>query len=91
MNAPEGELRFVPKQALAPTPQLYDELVFDSMENLAKASLELVTPITAGSVVNDNGCGTGAASAALVASLPGQSSDVSIKGTDINDDALNIY
>ncbi|KAI1651111.1 uncharacterized protein F4817DRAFT_311939 [Daldinia loculata] len=40
MNAPEGEVRFVPKQALAPTPQLYDELVFDSMENLAKASLD---------------------------------------------------
>ncbi|KAI1410394.1 S-adenosyl-L-methionine-dependent methyltransferase [Hypoxylon sp. FL1857] len=91
MNAPEGEVKFVPKQALAPSPQLYDELVSDSMENLAKASLAFITPIAAGSVINDNGCGTGAASAAVVASLSGQTSGISIKGTDINEDALKVY
>ncbi|KAI1379734.1 S-adenosyl-L-methionine-dependent methyltransferase [Hypoxylon crocopeplum] len=91
MNAPEGEVKFVPKQALAPSPQLYDELVSDSMENLAKASLAFITPIAADSVINDNGCGTGAASAAVVASLSDQISGVSIKGTDINDAALKVY
>lgn len=91
MNAPEGEVKFVPKQALAPSPQLYDELVSDCMDNLAKASLALITPITAGSVVHDNGCGTGAASAAVVMCVRGQPSDISIKDTDTNEESLNVY
>ncbi|XXH04312.1 hypothetical protein Hte_010726 [Hypoxylon texense] len=90
MNAPEGEVKFVPKQALSPTPQLYDELVSDSMENLAKASIGFVS-INNGSVINDNGCGTGAASAAIVSSIVDNSVNVTIKGTDINEDALKIY
>lgn len=90
MNAPEGEVKFVPKQALSPTPQLYDELVSDSMENLAKASVAFV-PITSGSIVNDNSCGTGAASAAVVSAIADQSVDIAIKGTDINEDALKVY
>lgn len=57
MNAPEGEVKFVPKQALAPSPQLYDELVSDSMENLAKASLTLIPRFASGATINDNGCG----------------------------------
>ncbi|KAI2614974.1 S-adenosyl-L-methionine-dependent methyltransferase [Hypoxylon sp. NC1633] len=90
MNVPEGEVKFVPKQALSPTPQLYDELVSDSMENLAKASIAFA-PIRSGFVINDNGCGTGAASAAVVSSIADQTVDITIKGTDINEDALNIY
>lgn len=90
MNAPESSVKFVPKQAIAPTPQLYDELVADSMENLAKASLTFVPPITDGAVINDDGCGTGAASAAVMAAIGG-STTVSIKATDINDDALAVY
>lgn len=91
MNAPEGEVKFVPKQALAPTPQLYDELVSDSMENLAKASLTLIPRIADGATINDNGCGTGAATAAVVESLKGSSTNVTVKGNDINEDALIIY
>ncbi|KAK6070663.1 hypothetical protein SCUP515_08272 [Seiridium cupressi] len=91
MNAPEGQVKFMPQQAIAPTPQLYDELVSDSMENLAKASLGLIPPICSGAVINDNGCGTGAATAAIVASIMGRSLDMAIKGTDINNSALNLY
>ncbi|KAG8160910.1 hypothetical protein KVR01_009174 [Diaporthe batatas] len=92
MNAPEGEVKFVPKQALAPSPQLYDELVSDGMENLAKASLALIR-IPDGAIINDNGCGTGAATAAVVDSLLPERSptSVTIKGNDINEDALIIY
>lgn len=91
MNAPEGKVSFVPKQALAPSPQLYDELVSDSMENLAKASLTLIPRVPSGATINDNGCGTGAATAAVVASLEGSPVSVAIKGNDINEDALKIY
>lgn len=91
MNAPEGKVKFVPKQALAPTPQLYDELVSDSMENLAKMSLTLIPRINSGAMINDNGCGTGAATAAVVTSLKGSAASVAVKGNDINEDALKIY
>ncbi|KAI6083498.1 S-adenosyl-L-methionine-dependent methyltransferase [Hypoxylon rubiginosum] len=88
MNAPEGEVKFVPRQALSPTPQLYDELVSDSMEKLAKESITFVS-IPSGSVIHDNGCGTGAASAAIVSALSAK--DITIKGTDTNEEALKIY
>ncbi|KAL9084050.1 MAG: hypothetical protein Q9165_008251 [Trypethelium subeluteriae] len=91
MNMPDGEVKFVPKQALSPTPQLYDELVSDSMENLAKLSLSHVPSLPDGAVFNDNGCGTGAGSAAIVAKASELSANVSIKGTDINDEALKVY
>ncbi|KAI1744686.1 S-adenosyl-L-methionine-dependent methyltransferase [Xylaria scruposa] len=91
MNAPESDVKFVPKQAIAPTPALYDELVADSMENLAKASLGCLPPLSDGAVINDNGCGTGAASAAVAEAIAGNSLSVSIKATDINEDALKIY
>jgi hypothetical protein len=39
MNNSLSKSAFVPKRALAPTPKLYDELVGDSMESLARASL----------------------------------------------------
>ncbi|KAI0401580.1 S-adenosyl-L-methionine-dependent methyltransferase [Xylaria palmicola] len=91
MNAPESDNKFVPKQALAPTPQLYDELVTDSMENLARASLTFLPPIADGAVIHDDGCGTGAASAAVVEAIAGKSLSVSIKATDINEEALKVY
>ncbi|TVY22559.1 Methyltransferase [Lachnellula hyalina] len=91
MNAPEGTSKFVPKQALAPTPQLYDELVGDSMEQLAKASLAQISPIPFGSVIHDNGCGTGAGTAAVVEAIAASKAEVSIKGTDINEKALEVY
>ncbi|KAK8877037.1 S-adenosyl-L-methionine-dependent methyltransferase [Apiospora arundinis] len=92
MNAPEGVVNFVPKQAVAPTPQLYDELVSDSMENLAKASLSLAEAIPNGAVINDNGCGTGAGTAAILDAVAGKSGiSITVKGNDINDDALAVY
>jgi len=91
MDGAQSNNTFKPKQALAPTPQLYDELVGDSMSNLAKASLAQILPIAAGSTVHDIGCGTGASTAAIVAAIPDDKAEVSIKGTDINDQALEIY
>ncbi|KAI0516911.1 S-adenosyl-L-methionine-dependent methyltransferase [Xylaria bambusicola] len=91
MNAPESDVKFVPKQAIAPTPALYVELVADGMENLAKASLGCVPAIADGAIINDNGCGPGAASAAVAEAISGRSLNVSIKATDINEDALKIY
>ena len=91
MNNSESVNNFVPKQALAPTPQLYDELVGDSMEKLPKASLAKIPPILTGAVIHDNGCGTGAGTAAIVDAIAGTTMEVSIKGTDTNDQALEIY
>lgn len=45
MNAPEFGVKFVSKQAVDPTPQLYDELVADSMEKLANASAPQRSPV----------------------------------------------
>ena len=61
MNHPESKNTFVPKQAIAPTPELYDELVGDGMENLAKATVAAAFgSIPDSAVIHDNGCGTGA-------------------------------
>jgi ubiquinone/menaquinone biosynthesis C-methylase UbiE len=91
MDGAQSKNTFKPKQALAPTPQLYDELVGDSMANLAKASLAQIPPIAAGSVVHDIGCGTGASTVAIVDAISGPKAEVTIKGTDINDQALEVY
>lgn len=91
MNNPEGDTAFTPKQALAPTPELYDELIGDCMEKLAQATLAHLPPIFHAAVVHDNGCGTGAATVAVVAAIADPSTHVSIKGTDINDHALELY
>jgi ubiquinone/menaquinone biosynthesis C-methylase UbiE len=90
MNAPKSNNQFVPKQALAPTPQLYDELVGNTMEVLAKESLAQIPSLPVGSVVHDNGCGTGAGSAAVAEQISGSKVQVSIKATDINEKALEI-
>lgn len=91
MNGPEAKITFVPKQAISPTPQLYDELVSDSMEQLAAASLTSAQPVSDGSVFHDNGCGTGAATEAIMQSMAARSEQFTIKATDINDDALKAY
>ena len=90
MNNPSSANPFVPKQALAPTPQLYDDLVGDSMQKLAATTWAHLSPIPTGSTIHDNGCGTGAATAALLPTLP-DGTHVSIKATDVNDAALDIY
>lgn len=91
MNGPESENKFVPKQAVAPTPELYNELVGDCMEKLAKVSLDYIPSVPDNAVIHDNGCGTGAATAAIIEAILPASERVSIKGTDISDHALEIY
>lgn len=91
MNMPESNITFVPKQAFAPTPELYDELVASGMEKLAKATLAQIPSIQNCAVIHDNGCGTGAATAAVIAAILDSSIHISIKATDINDHALKIY
>lgn len=91
MNHSQSDNAFVPKPALSPTAELYDELTGDGMENLAKATIAQMPPIPDGAVVHDNGCGTGAATAAILASLSGSAASLSIKGTDVNENALDVY
>jgi ubiquinone/menaquinone biosynthesis C-methylase UbiE len=91
MNNPESDKTFVPRQALSPTPQLYDELVGDGMENLAKATVAELLPITSGAKIHDNGCGTGAGTAAIAGATVHIANTLKIHGTDINDSALEIY
>ncbi|KAK4232983.1 hypothetical protein C8A03DRAFT_19845 [Achaetomium macrosporum] len=92
MNKPESTNKLRPPQALAPTGQLYDELVGDGMEKLAKATVAEILPIHAGSVVPDDGCGTGAGTAAAVNPVCGDGlSRISIRGIDINEGALEVY
>jgi ubiquinone/menaquinone biosynthesis C-methylase UbiE len=92
MNNPGSTKKFKPSKALDPTPQLYDELVGDGMEKLAKAAVAEILPINAGSVVLDDGCGTGFGTAAVVDAVgPEALSQISIKGIDINGDALELY
>lgn len=90
MNNPESNNTYTPKQALAPTPQLYDELVGDCMENLAKVTVAGMMPIESNSVFLDIGCGTGAGTAEIVAQI-GDTHGLTIKGVDINDKALEVY
>ncbi|PVH69250.1 hypothetical protein DL98DRAFT_661782 [Cadophora sp. DSE1049] len=91
MNSPANKNnKFIPKQALAPTPNLYDELVGNGMERLARASLAQVPPITSGSVVHDNGCGTGAASISIIERINGSKDEISIHATDIEAQALEL-
>ncbi|PMD42035.1 S-adenosyl-L-methionine-dependent methyltransferase [Hyaloscypha variabilis F] len=90
MNNPESQNQFVPKQAIAPTPELYDELVIDCMEKLAAATVSHLTPFPNGAKIHDNGCGTGAATAAIM-SFISPAAKISINGTDINSRAIEIY
>lgn len=86
MNAPESKNTFQPRQALTPTAELYKEMTADAMENMSRVSLAQIT-MPAGAVVHDNGCGVGAGSNAFLE----KQADISIKATDIDDRALDIY
>ncbi|KAF1950208.1 S-adenosyl-L-methionine-dependent methyltransferase [Byssothecium circinans] len=90
MNNPESSNLYKPKQALAPTPLLYDELVGDGMEKLAMTTLAEMPPMPPGSIILDDGCGTGAGTAAIVAHVS-DASDLHINGVDINQNALAMY
>ncbi|KAF5597894.1 s-adenosyl-l-methionine-dependent methyltransferase [Fusarium pseudocircinatum] len=89
MNAPESDRTFSPKQALTPTPELYGEIVGDGMERLAAASLSCTEPFGHSEVIfHDIGCGLGAGTEAIM-SL--KQDNIVIKGTDINEDVLELY
>ncbi|KAG5752291.1 hypothetical protein H9Q70_005044 [Fusarium xylarioides] len=89
MNAPESDRTFSPKQALKPTPELYGEIVGDGMERLAAASLSCTEPFDDSNVIfHDVGCGLGAGTGAIM-SL--KQDNIVIKGTDINDNVLELY
>ncbi|KAI0206215.1 S-adenosyl-L-methionine-dependent methyltransferase [Astrocystis sublimbata] len=90
MNGPESEVKFVPKQVIAATPQLYDELVGSCFQSLAKVSLTF-TSIANGDIIHDVGCGTGVGTTSIVEAIEGKGINVSIKGTDINEGALKVY
>ncbi|KAI1363540.1 S-adenosyl-L-methionine-dependent methyltransferase [Xylaria arbuscula] len=90
MNGPETEIKFVPKQVIPATPQLYDELVGSCFQSLAKVSLTFA-PIADGDAIQDVGCGTGVGTTAIVEAISGKSVSVTIKGTDINESALKLY
>lgn len=90
-NYPESKVVFVPRQALAPTPELYDKLVGDTFEKLAMETISQLQPIPSGSIIHDNGCGTGGSTTAIVSSMLTSPNQVSIKATDINPQALEIF
>jgi len=90
-NDSRSSHQFTPPQALLPTPELYDLMVGDTMENLATASLELAPALTSGAVVHDNGCGTGAATAAVTHLADRAGAQITIEGTDVDAAALTIY
>ncbi|KAF3034360.1 hypothetical protein E8E11_004795 [Didymella keratinophila] len=92
INASQSNNTFAPKQALSPTPQLYDELVGDGMEELAKATVAMIGHMEKGSVILDMGCGTGAGTAAVAEAVSNDVlSTLSIQGIDINEDILGVY
>ncbi|KAF5620151.1 s-adenosyl-l-methionine-dependent methyltransferase [Fusarium sp. NRRL 52700] len=89
MNASESDRTLSPKQALRPTPELYSEIVGDSMQRLAAVSLSCTEPFGQSQVIfHDVGCGLGAGTGAIM-SL--KQDDVIVKGTDINEDVLELY
>ena len=88
INSTLSDKTFTPKQAIAPTAKLYRELVADGMDNMAKTYLTQITPIPHGAMIHDNGCGVGAGTAAVVAAISDPSTKISIKVTDINEEAL---
>ena len=61
------------------------------MEKLAKASLSKIPSIPIGAMIHDDGCGTGAGTVAIVDTISNAKSDFSVKATDINRQALEIY
>lgn len=69
MNNSESANKLVPKQALAPTPQVYDKSVDGCMEKLATTIPAQFSLISAGLVIYGNGCETGAGSVAIASAI----------------------
>ncbi|KAF4949395.1 hypothetical protein FGADI_8963 [Fusarium gaditjirri] len=78
-----------PSRPNRPTPELYGEIADDAMERLAAASLSFLEPCHDSEVIfHDVGCGLGAGTEAIMRL---KQDNIIIKGTDINDDVLEIY
>jgi ubiquinone/menaquinone biosynthesis C-methylase UbiE len=83
---------FLPRQATEPTWERWLELAGDGGEQVGLVSLKEIPSIPAGSIIHDNGCGTGATSYAIMASVPPEiSSSFEITATDIMEKALDVY
>ncbi|RFU76426.1 hypothetical protein TARUN_5782 [Trichoderma arundinaceum] len=84
---------FWPKQMIPPTLENYKELAKDGAERLAAVSLEQILPaIPVGAIIHDNGCGAGAATATIMASVsPEVATSIKITGTDLSEDAVEAY
>jgi ubiquinone/menaquinone biosynthesis C-methylase UbiE len=77
---------------IPPTPESFKELARDAGERLAAVSLEQIPAIPAGAKIHDNGCGAGAATAAIMAAVPPEiAASISITGTDISRGAVDSY
>ncbi|KAH8124606.1 hypothetical protein FP744_10006393 [Trichoderma asperellum] len=83
---------FWPKQMIPPTPESFKELARDGGERLAAVSLAQIPAIPAGAKIHDNGCGSGAATTVIMASVPPEvAASISITGTDISRGAVDSY
>lgn len=83
---------FWPRQMIPPTPESFKELARDGGERLAAVSLAQMPAIPAGAKIHDNGCGSGAATTAIMASVPPEvAASISITGTDISRGAVDSY
>ncbi|KAI4714331.1 hypothetical protein J4E89_000010 [Alternaria sp. Ai002NY15] len=71
-----------PKQALDFDGALLQELQGDISDSIAQQLLEELPPLTATSVVHDNGCGPGAVTIAIIRSSP--PTGLKIHATDVN-------
>ncbi|KAL7793765.1 S-adenosyl-L-methionine-dependent methyltransferase [Trichoderma ceciliae] len=92
MTDSAGAKAFWPRQMIPPTPENYKELAKDGAERLAAVSLAEILPIPLGAVIHDNGCGAGAATAVVMASLsPEVAASIKISGTDISGEAVEAF
>lgn len=83
---------FWPRQMIPPTPESFKELARDGGKRLAAVSLAQIPAIPAGARIHDNGCGSGAATTAIMASVPPEvAASISITGTDISRGAVDSY
>lgn len=83
---------FRPRQALEANHENWLIMTADSGKPLAAECLKQIPPIPAGAVIHDNGCGTGAATAAIMASVsPEVAASIKITGTDIMESGIEAY
>jgi len=88
MASPQKPVPFTPKQAQPKTAALYEEIVGRTSEDLNQHILNaLLPPFPPGSVIHDNGSGTGQVTAEIMMTNPPK--DIQIKATDANEYQVN--